>query len=80
MKIFNMVLTGWPYLKPDPGLGKAGSYPLSNEHFDPIMGNTMLDEYLEEVQLCDRLGYDGVAFQEHHGNGAYAALPPPTRM
>ena len=80
MKIFNMVLFSWPYLKPDPDLGKAGSYPLSNEHFDPVEGNNMLDEYLEEVQLCDRLGYDGVCMQEHHGNGAYSAFTANTHV
>ena len=80
MKIFNMVLFSWPHLKPDPDLGKAGSYPLSNEHFDPVKGNNMLDEYLEEVQLCDRLGYDGVCLQEHHGNGAYSAFTANTHV
>ena len=80
MKIFNMVLFSWPHLKPDPDLGQAGGYPLSNEHFDPVKGNSMLDEYLEEIQLCDRLGYDGVCLQEHHGNGAYSAFTANTHV
>ena len=75
-----MVLFGWPHYQDSPSLGKAGSYPLSNEHFDPVAGNVLLDEYMEEVQLCDRLGYDGVCLQEHHGNGAYSAFTANTHV
>ena len=80
MKIFDMVLFGWPHYQDSPSLGKAGSYPLSNEHFDPVAGNVLLDEYMEEVQLCDRLGYDGVCLKEHHGNGAYSAFTANTHV
>ena len=43
MKFFDMVLFGWPHYQDSPSLGKAGSYPLSNDHFDPVAGNVLVD-------------------------------------
>jgi alkanesulfonate monooxygenase SsuD/methylene tetrahydromethanopterin reductase-like flavin-dependent oxidoreductase (luciferase family) len=80
MRVFNMVLFSWPHLKEDPNLGKMGSYPVSNVHFDPVLGNQLLDEYLEEIRLCDRLGFDGICLQEHHGNGVYSAFTASTHV
>jgi alkanesulfonate monooxygenase SsuD/methylene tetrahydromethanopterin reductase-like flavin-dependent oxidoreductase (luciferase family) len=80
MRVFNMVLFSWPHVKADPNLGKRGGYPVSNAHFDPALGNQLLDEYLDEIRLCDQLGFDGICLQEHHGNGIYSAFTPNTHV
>ena len=42
MRVFNMVLFGWPHLPDDAPVGAPGSYPLSNKYFDPVQGNALL--------------------------------------
>ncbi|MFT8242987.1 LLM class flavin-dependent oxidoreductase [Roseomonas sp. BN140053] len=46
--------------------GKELPYPLSGKHFDPAVAATTYEEHLEAWEELDRLGFDGVAFNEHH--------------
>lgn len=81
MKVFNMVLFGWSRgLPAEASVGQPGSYPLSNQYFDPAEGQRMLGEFMQEIELCDRVGFDGVNMQEHHGNGAFCAFVPSTTV
>lgn len=80
MKIFNMVLFGWPYLPEDAPVGVPGSYPLSNKYFDPERGNVLLQQELDRIELSDELGLDGFTCQEHHGGGGFCALVPSTHV
>ena len=80
MKIFNMVLFGWPYLPEDAPVGVSGSYPVSNVYFDPVRGNAFLQQELDRIALSDELGLDGFTCQEHHGAGGFCAFVPSTHL
>ena len=81
MRVFNMVLFGWSKgLPADVIVGQPGSYPLSNQYFDPVEGQRILQEFMEQIELCDVAGFDGVNMQEHHGNGAFCAFVPSTTV
>jgi len=48
---------------------KAGDelpWPLPKTHFQPDVGARVYAEHLEAWEELDRLGYDGVGFNEHH--------------
>src|SRR5699024_6844486 len=49
---------------------KGGStelpYPLAREHFDAQTAVRTYAEHLAAWEEIDRLGYDGIAFNEHH--------------
>lgn len=80
MNIFNMCLFGWSRFPNDVSMGEPGSYPVSNTHFDRELSQPILKEYLEQIDLCDEVGFDGVNMQEHHGNGAFCAFVPSTTV
>lgn len=46
--------------------GKELPYPLPGRHFDPAVARRTFEEHLEAWEELDRLGFDGVAFNEHH--------------
>jgi alkanesulfonate monooxygenase SsuD/methylene tetrahydromethanopterin reductase-like flavin-dependent oxidoreductase (luciferase family) len=37
-----------------------------NQHFDPVQGSRIYNEYLEHYILADELGIDGIMLNEHH--------------
>ena len=80
MRVFNMVLFGWPHLPDDAPVGAPGSYPLSNKYFDPVQGNVLLQQELDRITLSDELGLDGFTCQEHHGGGGFCAMVPSTHL
>jgi hypothetical protein len=41
-------------------------YPLPNKYFKPEVAARTYTEHLEAWEELDRLGYDGVGFNEHH--------------
>ena len=49
---------------------------LPNENFDPELGQQHYNDYLEELQYADAMGFDGVCVNEHHNN-AYGLMPSP---
>lgn len=77
MKIFNFHLM--PYRHADlDGIGKHGSawvtYPNSN--YDPKLGAELYHDYLDQMELADKLGFDGVCLNEHHQT-PYGLMPVP---
>lgn len=50
-----------------------------NKLFDPKKGHALYERYLQELVLCDKLGFDGVAVNEHH-NTAYSLMPVPSLL
>src|SRR5271170_899490 len=44
--------------------------------FDPEVGNRSYNEYLDELEYADRMGFDGICVNEHHQN-AYGLMPSP---
>ena len=52
---------------------------LPNSHFDPVKGHALYNRYLDELELAEPLGFDGVAVNEHHQT-AYGLMPSPIVM
>jgi len=52
---------------------------LPNSYFDPVEGHALYNRYLDELELADELGFNGVAVNEHHQN-AYGLMPSPIVM
>ena len=47
--------------------------------YDPVKGHELYNRYLDELELADQLGFDGVCVNEHHQN-AYGLMPSPNIM
>ena len=47
--------------------------------YDPERGNELYNRYLDELELADQLGFDGICVNEHHQN-AYGLMPSPNIM
>jgi len=52
---------------------------LPNSLFDPKVGHRLYNRYLDELELADELGFDGVCINEHHQT-AYGLMPSPVVM
>jgi alkanesulfonate monooxygenase SsuD/methylene tetrahydromethanopterin reductase-like flavin-dependent oxidoreductase (luciferase family) len=52
---------------------------LPNSFYDPERGAELYNEYLDELEYADELGFDGVCVNEHHNN-AYGNMPSPNLM
>ena len=63
---------------PDAVVDGAKSYwvTLSNSEYDPAKGHALYNRYLDELELCDELGFDGVMVNEHHQT-PYCLMPSP---
>jgi alkanesulfonate monooxygenase SsuD/methylene tetrahydromethanopterin reductase-like flavin-dependent oxidoreductase (luciferase family) len=49
---------------------------LPNTYYDPKKGHLLYNRYLDELEMGDTLGFDGVCVNEHHSN-AYGMMPQP---
>lgn len=47
--------------------------------YDPVKGHEIYNEYLDELEYADRVGFDGIIVNEHHSN-AYGLMPSPNIM
>lgn len=54
---------------------RHGQY-LTNDIFDPLLGQRLYNDYLDEMEYAEELGFDGVCFNEHHYT-AYGLMPTP---
>lgn len=52
---------------------------VSSELYDPVKGHEIYNEYLDELEYADRVGFDGIIVNEHHSN-AYGLMPSPNIM
>lgn len=77
MEVFSFHLMPWPHL-PDDFEEKHDSawiwYP--NSFYDPQEGHRLYNRYLDELELAEPLGFDGICVNEHHQN-AYGLMPSP---
>jgi len=73
-------LMPYPYLPDDfdeKYESSALTYP--NANFDPQLGAALYARYLDELEYADKLGFDGIAVNEHH-QSAYGLMPSPNLM
>ena len=47
--------------------------------YDPVVGNELYNEYLDEMEFAETVGFDGVCVNEHHQN-IYGTMPSPNIM
>jgi alkanesulfonate monooxygenase SsuD/methylene tetrahydromethanopterin reductase-like flavin-dependent oxidoreductase (luciferase family) len=74
MEFFSFHLMPWPYL-PDDYRGPAW-ITCPNSLYDPALGHELYHRYLDELELAEQLGFDGLVVNEHHQN-AYGLMPSP---
>jgi alkanesulfonate monooxygenase SsuD/methylene tetrahydromethanopterin reductase-like flavin-dependent oxidoreductase (luciferase family) len=70
MKVYAFDLMPWPHLT-DPS-----HYPDPNALFDPRRGQAVYAEHLDQMALCEDLGFDAVCINEHHAK-PYGLMPSP---
>ena len=44
----------------------ATALMFSNQHFDPVSGSELYNNYIEQYQLAEEVGIDGIMLNEHH--------------
>jgi alkanesulfonate monooxygenase SsuD/methylene tetrahydromethanopterin reductase-like flavin-dependent oxidoreductase (luciferase family) len=59
--------------------GRELPYPLPRRHFKPDVAVRTYEEHLTAWEALDRLGYDGVGFNEHH-TSPYGLMNSPNLM
>ncbi|HYU20855.1 MAG TPA: LLM class flavin-dependent oxidoreductase [Chloroflexota bacterium] len=47
--------------------------------WEPLEGHRLYNEYLDELEYADQMGFDGICVNEHHQN-AYGLMPSPNLM
>lgn len=80
MKFVFFHLMPYPYLPDD--FDEAYSSPsltFPNKHFDPESGHKLYHRYLDELEHAEKVGFDGIAVNEHHQT-AYGLMPSPNIM
>ena len=55
---------------------KASWVVYPNSNFDPKVGHYLYNTYLDELEMGEQLGFDGLCVNEHHQN-AYGLMPSP---
>ena len=50
-----------------------------NALFDPEKGHVLYNDYLDELEFAEKMGFDGICVNEHHSN-AYGLMPSPNLM
>ena len=80
MKFFFFHLMPYAHLDLDYDKTYPGAYlTLPNSYYDPKKGAPLYHRYLDELELADRLGFDGVCVNEHHQT-AYGMMPAPNLL
>ena len=51
----------------------------SNRHYDPKVGQQLYNQYLDQLEYAETLGWDGLCVNEHHQN-CYGTMPSPNVM
>jgi alkanesulfonate monooxygenase SsuD/methylene tetrahydromethanopterin reductase-like flavin-dependent oxidoreductase (luciferase family) len=49
---------------------------IDNTLFDPVVANRVYNEYMDQLEYAEELGFDGIGCNEHHQNG-YGIMPSP---
>src|SRR5215831_5570900 len=80
MKFTAFHLMSYPYLPPDFTTNYHSVWvDIPRSLYDPTLGHHIYNDYLDQLELADRLGFDGIGVNEHHQN-AYGLMPSPNLM
>ena len=77
MKLYNFHLMPWPRIAADVRERYTSSWVVyPNSEYDPVEGNRIYGEYLDQLVFADEIGFDAICVNEHHQN-AYGTMPSP---
>ena len=82
MQFYNFHLMPWPDLPADfadKTKHESAWVTLSNKYYDPEKGHTVYNQYLDQLEYAEKLGFEGVCVNEHHQN-TYGTMPAPNIM
>jgi len=80
MQVYCFHLMPWAYLPEDFYQSHKSAWVVCpNTFYDPELGHPLYNRYLDELELADQLGFDGVCVNEHHQT-AYGGMPSPNIM
>ncbi|MGH8060380.1 MAG: LLM class flavin-dependent oxidoreductase [Candidatus Entotheonellia bacterium] len=80
MRFYCFHLMPWAYLPEDfPQRYDSAWVTCPNSLYDPELGHPLYNRYLDELELADQLGFEGICVNEHHQN-AYGNMPSPNIM
>jgi len=80
MKFTAFHLMSYPYL-PDDFKRKYRSVwvDIPRSLYDPKLGHRIYNDYLDQLEFADQMGFDAIGVNEHHQN-AYGLMPSPNIM
>src|ERR1700689_3279416 len=52
---------------------------IPRDFYDPKVGHRLYNDYLDQLEYADSMGFDGLGVNEHHQN-AYGLMPSPNIM
>lgn len=80
MKVFHFHLMPYAHVNLE-AIRKAGTawVTLPNSEYDPVKGAELYNEYLDQMEFADSLGFEGQIVNEHHQT-AYGLMPVPGVM
>ena len=77
MKFTWFNLMPWPYLPDDFRTGHRSVWvDIDSRLYDPVKGHAVYNEYMDQLEYADSLGFDAIGVNEHHQNG-YGLMPSP---
>lgn len=80
MRFYYFHLMPWPHLPRDFERAYDSAWvTLPNRLYNPRRGHRLYNEYLDELERAERLGFDGLCVNEHHQT-AYGTMPSPNLM
>jgi alkanesulfonate monooxygenase SsuD/methylene tetrahydromethanopterin reductase-like flavin-dependent oxidoreductase (luciferase family) len=79
MKFYLFHLMPYPYLDPEFDRYAAAWITYPNRNYDPQQGTRLYNEYLDQMEYAEELGFDGICVNEHHQT-TYGTMPAPNIM
>ena len=74
MELFSFHVMPWPHLPRD--FEGSAWITCPNSLYDPVAGQALYAQYLDELVHAEAVGFDGLVVNEHHQN-AYGLMPSP---
>ncbi len=75
LRFYFFHLMPYPYIPPADEWDSSW-VTLSNEYYDPKKGHQLYNEYIDQLVLAEKFGFDGTIVNEHHAN-YYGTMPSP---
>lgn len=75
LQFYNFSLFPYPFIPPGEDI-ESSWITIPNSMFDPKRAHKVFTEYLEQLVMSEKLGYDGIIVNEHHQN-AFGTIAAP---